>query len=259
MVAPGYLEVRKVSPVMSEEEKEMTIWDHLGELRNRLFIALISLVVTTLLSFIFADRFIQILAIPMPGGLQSLLAIEVTENISVFMKVSLLSGFILALPFILYELLAFVLPGLTDSERRWVIISIPMASVFFLLGVAFCYFVMLPAAIPFLTGFLGVKTTPRLSSYIGFVTNMMFWIGVSFELPLLVFILAKLNIVNAKMLARQWRIAVVIIAVVAAVVTPTPDPVNMSLMMAPLMVLYLISIFFAMLARRGRSNSVMKK
>jgi sec-independent protein translocase protein TatC len=239
---------------MSEEEKEMTIWDHLGELRNRLFIALISLVVTTLISFIFADRFIQVLAIPMPGGLQSLLAIEVTENISVFMKVSMLSGFILALPFVLYELLAFVIPGLTAAERKWVIISIPLASVFFIVGVAFCYFVMLPAAIPFLTGFLGVKTTPRLSSYIGFVTNMMFWIGISFELPLLVFILAKLKIVNAKMLLRQWRIAIVVIAVVAAVVTPTPDPVNMSLLMAPLFVLYMLSILFAFLARRGENK-----
>ncbi len=239
---------------MSEEEKEMTIWEHLGELRNRLFIALISLLVTTLISFIFADRFIQILAIPMPGGLQSLLAIEVTENISVFMKVSLLSGFILALPFILYELLAYVLPGLTDNERHWVLISIPLASLFFLIGVAFCYFVMLPAAIPFLTGFLGVKTTPRLSSYIGFVTNMMFWIGISFELPLLVFILAKLKIVNAKMLLRQWRVAIVVIAVVAAIVTPTPDPVNMSLLMAPLFVLYMLSILFAFLARRGENK-----
>ena len=238
---------------MSEEEKEMTIWDHLGELRNRLFIALITLVVTTLISFIFADRFVQWLTIPV-GGLQNLIAIEVTENISVFMKVSLLSGFILALPFILYELLAFVMPGLTDSERRWVKISIPLASVFFLIGVAFCYFVMLPSAIPFLVSFLGVRTTPRLSNYIGFVTNMMFWIGISFELPLLVFILAKLKIVNAKMLARQWRIAVVVIAVVAAIVTPTPDPVNMSLLMAPLFVLYLLSIFFAFLARRGENS-----
>jgi sec-independent protein translocase protein TatC len=239
---------------MSEEEKEMTIWDHLGELRNRLFIALISLVVTTLLSFIFADRFVQLMTVPI-GGLQNLIAIEVTENISVFMKVSLLSGFILALPFILYELLSFIMPGLTDSERRWVIISIPLASVFFLLGVAFCYFVMLPAAIPFLVSFLGVRTTPRLSNYIGFVTNMMFWIGVSFELPLLVFILAKLKIVNAKMLAHQWRVAVVLIGVIAALVTPTPDPVNMSLMMAPLLVLYLLSILFAAIARRGSSDS----
>jgi sec-independent protein translocase protein TatC len=243
---------------MSEEEKEMTIWDHLGELRNRLFFALISLVVTTLISFIFADRFVQWLTIPI-GGLQNLIAIEVTENISVFMRVSLLSGFILALPFIVFELLAFVMPGLTDSEKRWVRIAIPMSSVFFLLGVSFCYFVMLPAAIPFLVSFLGVKTTPRLSNYIDFVTNFMFWLGMSFELPLLVFIMAKINLVNAKMLAKQWRIAVVIIAVVAAVVTPTPDPVNMSLMMAPLMVLYVLSIFFAMIARRGKDDSTLKR
>ena len=118
---------------------------------------------------------------------------------------------------------------------------------------------MLPAAIPFLVSFLGVKTTPRLSNYIGFVTNMMFWIGISFELPLLVFIMAKLNFVNAKMLAKQWRIAVVVIAVVAAVVTPTPDPVNMSLMMAPLMVLYVLSIFFAAVARRGKTDADMKR
>ena len=243
---------------MTEEEKEMTIWDHLGELRNRLFFALISLVVTTLISFIFADRFVQWLTIPI-GGLQNLIAIEVTENISVFMRVSLLSGFILALPFIVFELLAFVMPGLTDSEKRWVRIAIPMSSVFFLLGVSFCYFVMLPAAIPFLVSFLGVKTTPRLSNYIDFVTNFMFWLGMSFELPLLVFIMAKINLVNAKMLAKQWRIAVVIIAVVAAVVTPTPDPVNMSLMMAPLMVLYVLSIFFAMIARRGKDDSTLKR
>jgi sec-independent protein translocase protein TatC len=243
---------------MSEEEKEMTIWEHLGELRNRLFIALISLVVTTLLSFIFADRFVQLLTIPI-GGLQNLIAIEVTENISVFMKVSLLSGFILALPFILYELLAYIMPGLTDSERRWVMISIPLASVFFLIGAAFCYFVMLPAAIPFLVSFLGVRTTPRLSNYIGFVTNMMFWIGISFELPLLVFILAKLKLVPEKQLARQWRIAVVAVALIAALVTPTPDPVNMSLLMVPLFVLYLLSIFFAFLARRNEGKAAVTK
>jgi len=147
--------------------------------------------------------------------------------------------------------LGFVMPGLTDREKRWVRIAIPLSSVFFLLGVSFCYFVMLPAAIPFLVSFLGVKTTPRLSNYIDFITNFMFWLGVSFELPLVVFILAKIKILNASMLAKQWRIAVVVIAVVAAVVTPTPDPVNMSLMMAPLMVLYVLSIFFAFLARRG--------
>lgn len=236
---------------MSTEEKlrEMGIWEHIGELRNRLFFALISLVVTTLLSFAFAERLVDVLASPI-GGTQALISIEVTENISTFMRVSLLSGFILALPFILYQLLAFIMPGLMPNERRWLLVSIPVATLFFIAGVAFAFFVMLPAALPFLISFMGIKTTPRLINYFNFVTNLLFWIGVSFETPLLVFILAKLRFVSAKTLAKQWRIAIVIIAVLAAVVTPTPDPVNMGLLMLPLFVLYLLSILFAWAAQR---------
>ena len=226
----------------------MGIWQHIGELRKRLFIAVVVYIITTLASFIFADKFIVLLTRPI-GGITKLISIEVTENVSVFMRVSLLSGFILALPVILYELVAFVVPGLTTSERRWLILGIPLATVLFVTGVVFAYFVMLPAALPFLISFLGVTTTPRLSNYINFVTNLLFWIGVSFETPLIVFLLAKLKIVNAGMLAHQWRIAIVVIAVMAAVVTPTPDPVNMGLLMLPLFVLYLLSILLARLAQ----------
>jgi sec-independent protein translocase protein TatC len=230
-----------------------SIWDHLKELRNRLFYAVISLLVTTLICFTIANSLIQILAVPI-GGLEFLVAIEVTENISVFMRVSLLAGFILALPFMLYQILAFILPGLMPHERRWVIVAIPMASVFFLAGVAFAYYVMLPTALPFLVSFLGVRTTPRLSNYFDFVLNLMFWIGLSFELPLLVFVLAKLRLVTPRMLFKQWRIAILVIAIVAAVATPTPDPVNMSLLMLPLFALYLLSILFAVIAQRGKST-----
>ncbi len=229
--------------------KEMDIWGHIGELRNRLFYALISLVVTTLLSFSFSDKLVHLLAVPI-GGTQALISIEVTENVSTFMRVSLLSGFILALPFILYQLLAFIMPGLMPKERRWLLISIPLATLFFVSGVAFAYLIMLPAALPFLISFMGIKTTPRLISYFNFVTNLLFWIGVSFETPLLVFVMAKLRIVSASMLLKQWRIAIVVIAILAAVVTPTPDPVNMGLLMLPLSLLYLLSILFAWFARR---------
>jgi sec-independent protein translocase protein TatC len=109
--------------------------------------------------------------------------------------------------------------------------------------------IMLPAALPFLTSFLGINTLPRPANYVDFVTNLMFWIGISFETPLLIFILAKFKVVNAKMLAKQWRFAVIIIAVLSAVVTPTVDPINMSLLMAPLFLLYLLSILLAFLAR----------
>lgn len=233
--------------------KEMGVWDHVKELRSRLFFALIALVVTTLGSFMFAQFFIEVLARPI-GGLQNVVSIEVTENVGVFFRVSLLSGFILSLPFILYQLLAYITPGLYPNEKRMLFLSIPIATLLFIGGVAFAFLVMLPTAIPFLVSILGVQTLPRLSNYINFVTNMMFWIGIAFETPLVVFALAKFHIVTAQVLLKQWRFAIVIIAVIAAIVTPTPDPVNMGLLMAPLFVLYLLSVLFAYIANPNKEE-----
>lgn len=221
---------------------------HIEELRKRLMLVLLIFIATSVASFWIAQLLIQVLTVPI-GGLGHLQSIEVTENISVYMKVSILSGFILALPFITYELLAFIMPGLLPKEKRWIYWIIPMATLLFLSGVAFAYFVMLPVAIPFLIGFLGIQTTPRLANYFSFVTNLLFWMGAIFEMPLVIFVLAKLKIVNVGMLAKQWRLAVVISAVVAAVITPTVDPINMGLVMVPLLVLYLLSLLFALLAR----------
>ena len=232
-------------------EDGMTIWDHLKELRSRLFVGLVAMVVTSGLSFIFADKIIGVLARPLPGGIESFLSIEVTENMGVFMRVSLLSGFVFSLPIILYEILGFVVPGLTDQEKRWVYISIPFATILFLCGVAFTYFVMMPTAIPFLINFLGIKTSPRPSFYIDFVTGLMFWIGVLFEMPLVMFILAKLGLVTANFLLKGWRFAIVIIAVVAAVITPTTDPINMGILMLPLITLYFLSVGLAAIAGRN--------
>jgi len=239
------------NPEAIEEEEGMSIWDHLNELRKRLFIGVASMAVTSGLSFIFAQQIIGVLARPLPGGISDFLSIEVTENIGVFMRVSLLSGFIFSLPIILYEVMAFIVPGLTEPERRWVYLSIPFATLLFLSGVMFTYFVMLPTAIPFLLNFLGIKTTPRPSMYVDFVTGLMFWIGVLFEMPLVMFIMAKLGLVTASFLLRGWRYAVVIIAVVAAVVTPTSDPINMSILMAPLIALYFLSVGLAAIAGRN--------
>lgn len=233
---------------MSDDKAQMGIWEHVAELRTRLLKALVALVLGVLVGFLITEQMIFWLAQPI-GGLDKLQSIEVTENISVFMRVSLLGGFILAFPVIFYQIMAFVLPGLNKNEKRWLLLSIPLATLLFVSGVLFAYFVMLPTAIPFLTEFLGVRTTVRLSNYVNFVTNLLFWIGISFETPLVVFILAKFRIVNAGMLARQWRVAVVVIAVLAAVVTPTVDPMSMGLLMLPLFVLYLLSILLAAFAR----------
>jgi len=118
---------------------------------------------------------------------------------------------------------------------------------------AFAYFVMLPAAIPILINFMGMNTELRPSSYIKFITGVMFWIGVAFEFPLVIYVLALIRVVNAKQLLNQWRLAVVIIAVAAATITPTVDPVNMSIVMGPLILLYFISIGLASFAQRQNS------
>ncbi len=231
----------------------MSLWDHVGELRKRLLRSLVAMIVTTAVCAAFGEDLIAILAQPI-GGVDKLVSIEVTENIGVFMRVSLLGGFILAFPIILWQLLGFVIPGLTGKERRSILLAIPFATLLFVTGVLFAFYVMMPAALPFLISFIGIRTTPRLSNYYSFVTNLLFWIGVSFETPLVVFMLAKLHLVTARVLLAQWRIAIVVIAVIAAFVTPTPDPVNMGLLMLPLFFLYLLSVLLAAVAVRGEKN-----
>jgi len=230
-----------------EDEKLMTFWEHVEELRKRLLIALVALTAATLASFFFADKVIYLLAKPV-GSLDALQSIEVTENVSVFMRVSLLCGVAISMPVILYEILVFILPGLKNNEKHWVYLAIIFGSLFFLAGAAFAYFVMLPSSLTFLIDFLAVETKPRLSSYINFITSLIFWMGVGFQFPLLVFALAKFRVISARSLAKGWRYGVVIIAVLAAMITPTVDPVNMALLMAPLCILYALSVFFAYLA-----------
>jgi sec-independent protein translocase protein TatC len=232
-----------------EMETSLPLLQHLNELRQRLFKAMLAVAVTTAISFAFAEKLINYLASPI-GGSQALVSIEVTENIAVYMRVSLLGGLILGMPFVLYQVLRFILPGLRGKERLWLLLGVPMASLLFVTGVAFTWFVMIPTAVPFLTGFIGITTHVRPSNYFDFITTLMFWIGLSFEMPIVMMLLARMKFITAGQLARGWRYAVVIISVIAAAITPTVDPVNMSLVMAPLIGLYAISVLLAAIAGR---------
>lgn len=238
---------------MSEQSREMTIWGHLKELRKRLFYSVAALIVGVVVGFIFGDQLLEWVARPI-GGLENLLSIQVTENISVYFRVTMLAGFIIALPFILIQIMLFISPGLTTKERKWVLWAIPIATLLFLGGAVFAYFVMLPTALPFLVEFPGPDVLPKWKDYVNFVTNLIFWIGLSFETPLVMYLLAKLGIIDAKGLAKQWRIAIIIIAVIAAVATPTPDPINMAILMAPLFGLYLLGILLAALAKKEKKG-----
>lgn len=234
---------------MMDKSGEMTIWGHLEELRKRLLYSIITLVIGMVIAVIFSDFLLNLVSKPI-GGFENLLSIQVTENLSVYFRITMLGGFIIALPFILIQLILFVSPGLKKMERAWLFRAIPLATILFSGGVIFAYFIMLPTAIPFLVQFPGPEVLPKWRDYVSFVTNLLFWIGLSFETPLVMFVLAKLGIISAKGLLKQWRYAVIIIAVIAAVATPTPDPVNMALLMAPLLVLYMLGILLAMLARK---------
>jgi sec-independent protein translocase protein TatC len=226
-----------------------SLLEHIEELRRRLLRALIALAVGVIVSALFTNQILAWMARPV-GGLEKLEAIEVTENLGVFMQVALLGGVILAMPVIVYQIWRFVTPGLYPHEKRYVYALAPAATLLFLAGAAFAYFVMLPAAIPALLGFAPIPTRPRPANYISFVTNLIFWVGISFEMPLFIFFLAKVRLVSPRDLLRNWRLAVFLIALLAALVTPTGDPINMALVMIPLTVLYGLSIFLAYAAVR---------
>jgi sec-independent protein translocase protein TatC len=226
---------------------------HVDALRKHIFRALLVFMLATALSFTFANQILAFLARPLPNGVDSIQAIEVTEPIGVLMRISLLSGFALALPYIVLELFLFIGPGLHRRTRvAMLFLGIPAATVLFLTGMGFAYFVMLPTALPFLLGILDFETNIRASSYVRFVTGVMFWIGILFQLPLVVYIIARLGLVRGETLLKQWRLAIIFIAVIAAMITPTVDPVNMAIVMGPLTLLYFLSIGLAFLAQRGR-------
>ena len=223
--------------------------EHIVELRRRLIIAAGGLVLAVVICFFFSGQIMELLCRPI-GGMSELKSIEITENVSAVFDVALLAGFILAFPLIAYEALAFILPALKPNEKRLLFKFLPAVVLFFLAGVCFAYFVVLPAAVPFLTSFMGIKTEIRPSDYISFSTNLIFWIGVVFEMPVIIYILSRLNIVSPAFLLRNWRQAVVICAVLAMVITPTVDPVNMMLLMVPLVALYFLSILFAKMGEK---------
>jgi sec-independent protein translocase protein TatC len=234
---------------MKKDAEPRSLLEHIEELRQRLLRALIALAVGTIASSLLVNRLLEWLARPV-GGLEKLEAIEVTENLGVFMQVALLGGVILAMPVIVYQLWRFIGPGLLPHEKRYVYVLAPAATLLFVAGAAFAYFVMLPTAIPALLGLAPIPTRPRPANYISFVTGLMFWVGISFEMPLFIFFLAKVGLVSPRTLLRNWRVAIFLIALLAALVTPTGDPINMALVMAPLTILYGLSILLARVAYR---------
>lgn len=234
----------------AEQEKlagQMSLLDHLDELRDRLVKSFVAVLVATFLVAAFTPQILKFLILPYG---RSLLVIGPTEGISIYFRVALTGGLVLAMPVIIYHFLMFVLPGLSENEKRYVFWGVPAATLLFVIGTAFAWFILIPAAIGFLSNWQTDIFDQQWQSqkYIPFVTSLIFWIGLSFETPLLIFIMAKVGLVTPQFLLKNWRFALIIISIAAAMITPTVDPFNMALVMLPLAVLYGISILLAYLA-----------
>jgi sec-independent protein translocase protein TatC len=234
----------------------MGFFEHLEELRNRLLKALIAVVIGVLASAVFTPQIIDYLSNPYRGDL---VILDPTGSIVIYFRVALMSGAILAIPYVTYQLFLFIIPGLTDKEKKWVLMAIPATTFFFLLGVAFAWFVMVPAAFGFLQDFsdpIGFEDQWTADRYFSFLTTVIFWIGMAFEMPIIFFVLARLGLVGPGTLMRNWRFAVVAVTVVAAMITPTVDPFNMLLVMAPLLALYGVSIVLVTFAARRIERNI---
>ncbi len=234
---------------------KLTIVEHLEELRDRLIVIVIALVVGTSFSLVFTEQLLRLLIRPLGA---TPIAIHPVESFIVYFKVALIAGVAVAMPVILYEIVRFLLPALTPQEKRYLYLLLPGGTLFFIIGLSFAAFVMLPAAIGFLRSFMGdvIRQQWTIENYISFVTTIMFWMGVIFELPLVMFFLAKLGLVSTQMLTRFRRFWILAAAVIAAAVTPTPDPVNMTIVMVPLILLYEVGIFLVWLAGGGKRRPV---
>ena len=229
-------------------QAEMALLEHLDELRQRLIKVIIALLMGTVIGTFITPPALEMLVAPL--GDQVPLAISPTEAPAVFFKVAIVIGVVIAMPVIMYQAFQFMRPGLETLERRYVLIGAPVASLSFAAGVVFAATVLLPAALPFLQGFLFgiVEQRYSIDRYISFVSNILLWAGLVFETPLVMYFLAKLGIVTPDGYAKARRIVIIGAAAGAAIITPTTDPVNMLLVMVPFMLLYELGILLARLA-----------
>ena len=230
--------------------KPVLIAPHLNALRKTLLRSILYLIIGIAISSYFSQEILLFFAQPMAGGLDTLIGVDITESVSAVVRVVLLTGFAFALPFICFEIWWFVAPGLNGKRRLLSLLAIPVVFLFFVAGMLFAYYMLLPNAIPVLLDFMGLQTIPRPNSYFPFVVNLMFWMGISFEFPLVIMILARLGLIRAKQLLQDWRYAIIAITFFSAVITTTTDPWNMGLTAVPMIILYFISVVLAFITQK---------
>ncbi|ADY73577.1 Sec-independent protein translocase, TatC subunit [Desulfurobacterium thermolithotrophum DSM 11699] len=233
-------------------EEELPVTEHIEELRQRIFKSVIALIVGFLVAWPFKKDILLFLERPLPENLKGkLIFLSPPEAFFTALKVSFFAGILIALPFVLYQVWKFIEPGLYEHEKKFIVPFIFFSLLFFFTGASFAYFVILPFGLKFLLGFMDDILTPQITvgSYISFVIQLILAFGFVFLLPVVVWLLSKLGIINYKMLEKNRKYAILIIFVVAAVLTP-PDIFSQIMMALPLLGLYELSIWIAKITGR---------
>ena len=231
------------------DEKKLPLTTHLQELRKRLILSFVAVAGGFALCYTFAEKIFNILAAPLlemipTGG--SLIFTSVAEAFFTYMKVAFIAGLILASPFVLYQIWAFVAPGLYRHEKKYVVPFVLAGSFFFAIGILFAYYVALPIGFKFLLGFATdfIKPLPSMKEYLSFSIKFLLAFGLVFEFPVVLVLLARIGVVDAKTLARQRKYAILLIFIFAAILTP-PDIISQVIVALPMIGLYELSILLS--------------
>lgn len=244
------------------EEGGMTFLGHLDELRKRIIISLVGIVVGMVVSGFFVNFIVEQLILN--PAIQNKLELQNLKPFGqpvLYFKIIFVAGIVLSLPFTVYQLWRFIAPGLYENERKWGLWMTISATVSFVGGIAFAYFVMLPLMVAFAANFGSreIQNIIDVNEYLSFFTTLMIGSGLVFELPVLSFVLAKFGAINSKFLQKYWRHAMVLILLVAALITPTPDPVNQLVFAIPLFLLYEISVLVVKRVERRKAREKAKR
>jgi sec-independent protein translocase protein TatC len=240
-------------PVPTEEEfVEMSLQEHLEELRSRILKAAVAVLLSLIVGLILAPKVLSAIYASSNVTDDRAVVISPTEPFIVYMRVSLYIAVAIAMPVLVYQLMSFIAPGLTSRERKYIFRAVPFVVLSFAAGVAFAFFLLAPRALEFLStfGMSYFRWDPRASEIVSFYLTLMLGVGLIFELPVLMYALTFVGVMNAKRYGKFRKFAFVLAMIVAAIVTPTPDPFNMMLVAIPTYLLYEIGILLSRTIRR---------
>jgi len=240
-------------------DRKMSLIAHLEELRRRFIICIVTVLACSVFSYFYSDKILAFLKRPFP---HSLVFISPQEPFVITLKIALFGGIIIALPMIIYQAWQFVSLALKKKEKRYLLFYGPFSLLLFLSGASFAYFVTIPVGLRFLLSFGGSSLEPMISisRYLSFITVMILTFGIVFELPLVSLFLVRIGIISPQFLAKNRKVAIIAIFVLAALLTPSIDAFTQILLAVPLLILYELSIWLAkmVVVERGEEKIIQK-